>query len=234
MQPNFIDNVPAPVSAWAQWINDQAFWFVPTCAILGFVLGTSFFILSQRRRFHRDFEQVAAWTTSDLLGRLAIDKTAEQELRRVLHNWRVLIESGLAFKAEKALNFQVWVYRAELGFKGAPAPVLDLRAWQIIREGWRPNTQIAGVMLPALRWEYQWKWLTKLLRGQGPVVEVAVKTLPGDRSGARALAHELGKHVYPRLKSEISPTAYRFTHDDPELDLLTQRLLQHLDAEEDL
>lgn len=92
---------------------------------------------------------------------------------------------------------EVWVYLVRDGITPAG------RAAVLLAEGWRPGgTTVWGVTAPRLRYEYGLAWLTRLLRGAGPVYEIAVREKPGDPEGARALAHELAHHVWPHLHGE--------------------------------
>ena len=86
--------------------------------------------------------------------------------------------------------------------------------------GKRDGTANATV-LPEPWWEWKWPWLTRLLKGQGPVWLVVVRYDPARPEWSAALvAHELGAHLWPALHGR----GWNFDHTDAEADAVEARL----------
>lgn len=78
-----------------------------------------------------------------------------------------------------------------------------------------------ATVLPEPWWEWKWPWLTRLLKGQGPVWLVVVRYDPARPEwSAELVAHELGAHLWPALHGR----GWNFDHTDDEADAVEARL----------
>lgn len=58
-----------------------------------------------------------------------------------------------------------------------------------------------ATIIPEPWWEWRWPWLTRLLKGRGPVWLVVVRYDPARPEwSAELVAHELGAHLWPYLQ----------------------------------
>lgn len=145
-------------------------WLVLGLTLTVFVAWPALYVWTKRRAFWRDQAYgLATWNPG---------------VRHVLANWLDI--------APEASGLHIHVVPYDLD--------PQYRARTLLAEGWRPGgTTVWGVTSPRLRYEYGMAWLTRLLKGAGPVYEIAVREKPRDPEGARALAHELAHHVWPHL-----------------------------------
>lgn len=178
MTPNFIDALAAGESFPA--------WFFPMLGALivaGMLAALIFGVWLARRDFRRDMGEAMAIVVAcgPLPYRLS---RAPHLLAIVLAVWE---------QKTRPIPHIVWV-------RVIPEAAYDVA----LHEADTPpgnGERISGTV-SGPRHEYRWRWLTRAMGGQIDVYTVTVRDREGDPGGARALCHELGCHLWPKLKGQ--------------------------------
>lgn len=191
MQTNFIDALPSG-PAWVPWLVLAVF-------VVASIAGPALYLRTKQRMFWLDLGSAYGI----LFGR-EIDAEDGSLCVPVLQAWGRHIGTT---------TIVVYAVDEQRSSRGA---ALLTEAQQ-----GRPGRTVVGTTSVRLRYEYGSAWVTKLLGGVGPVYEIAVVSQPGDPEGARALAHELGWHVW----SHVHGSGWDRAHDRPVGELMTEGLL---------
>lgn len=179
---------------------------------LAFFAWPALYVWTKRRAFWRDYDEARDFMTED-------------GVFEVMRAWVALRDPGAG---PYDAGLFIYVVREDEEPTG--------RARTLLAEGWRPGgTTVWGVTSPSLRYEYGMAWLTRLLKGAGPVYEIAVREKLEDPEGARALAHELAHHVWPHLHGwgwnrshDLGGGADRWPDTPPDLATIEAKLLEGL------
>jgi hypothetical protein len=174
MNPNHIDKLAAAetMPGWLPWVLLAVF-------AVGLVGSLLLYVRWKGRDFRRDSNE--AWAKFESV----VWSKGAPHIHSVLEAWE---------RVSRVLpDHSVWV-------RVVPPTGYDNE----LRKARKPGQSIDEIFgtVSGPRHEYGARWVTQILGGQTDVYTVTVRDRDADPSGARALAHELGAHLWPKLRGE--------------------------------